>query len=178
MNASPRHHPSRKCWIGGGAVARMRASCADVAELVDAPDLGSGALGVRVRVSPSAPPAKIPYVRACTFSCGPSLGLGRRPGRKPTAGRASLAAVQPPDTLRTLRYRSPHSPGLGTSIAMAGPFATIIGDNHREPRHAAPGTNKKPPARGCRGPKCLACSRPRSGRYRGRRFVTICSFSP
>ena len=35
---------------------------AGVAKLVDAPDLGSGALGVRVRVSSPAPPNKIIHI--------------------------------------------------------------------------------------------------------------------
>jgi hypothetical protein len=58
VGSSPISHPIIVvCWylprLAG--CEQYKVSFAEVAKLVDAPDLGSGALGVRVRVSPSAP---------------------------------------------------------------------------------------------------------------------------
>ena len=52
---------------------------ADVAELVDAPDLGSGAFGVRVRVSPSAPAAQASIEASSSAQQRPTTGLLRLP---------------------------------------------------------------------------------------------------
>ena len=52
---------------------------ADVAELVDAPDLGSGAFGVRVRVSPSAPASQASIEASSSTQLHPTTGLLRLP---------------------------------------------------------------------------------------------------